>query len=205
MQKRSHVQLAQALLQGGDGFSARRYEWAFLFGSFQPDCNPFSYLKGSLRGKKFGGHTYGNCRPFLDARILRLQNRDHWTLWQYYTLGKLTHYVADTFTYPHNPHFPGRGWDHHRYETELRARLTEILENRTVAPGTGVQDLPAELERLHTRYLEETDPGVDRDIQYILEATALLMACCAPAPEAFLAPERVPEPFAEPEGVGEFA
>ena len=42
MQKRSHTLLASALLRSRDGFDARRFELAFLFGSFQPDCNPFS-------------------------------------------------------------------------------------------------------------------------------------------------------------------
>ena len=43
MQKRTHTLLAQTLLRSGTGFSARRFELAFLFGSFQPDVNPLSY------------------------------------------------------------------------------------------------------------------------------------------------------------------
>ena len=49
MQKRSHKLLASTLLENEHGFRARRYELAFLFGSFQPDCNPLTYLKGSRR------------------------------------------------------------------------------------------------------------------------------------------------------------
>ena len=49
MQKRSHKLLAATLLENTQGFQARRFELAFLFGSFQPDCNPLTYLKGSLR------------------------------------------------------------------------------------------------------------------------------------------------------------
>ena len=42
MQKRSHRLLASALLRSQQGFHAKRFELAFLFGSFQPDCNPLT-------------------------------------------------------------------------------------------------------------------------------------------------------------------
>ena len=115
MQKRSHKLLASALLQSQQGFAARRFELAFLFGSFQPDCNPLTYLKGSLHGRRFQGHCYPNSRTYVESRIRRLQQRrERWTVWQYYTLGKLTHYLADAFTYPHNDIFPDSHLDHHR-------------------------------------------------------------------------------------------
>ena len=98
MQKRSHKLLASALLRSHEGFCARRYELAFLFGSFQPDCNPFTYLKGSRRAKRLGGHNFSNSQLYIYDHIRRLQQRDRWTVWQYYTLGKLTHYLADAFT-----------------------------------------------------------------------------------------------------------
>ena len=82
MKKRSHTLLASTLLRSEDGFSARRFELAFLFGSFQPDCNPLSYLKGSLRAYKFRGHNYSNSLPYIESRIARLQRRQTWTMWQ---------------------------------------------------------------------------------------------------------------------------
>ena len=106
MQKRSHKLLAATLLENTQGFQARRFELAFLFGSFQPDCNPLTYLKGSLRAYKFRGHNYSNSQHYIYSRISRLQRRQRWTIWQYYTLGKLTHYLADAFTYPHNENYP---------------------------------------------------------------------------------------------------
>ena len=101
MQKRSHKLLASQLLEARNGFQRRRFELAFLFGSFQPDCNPLSYLKGSIRSRTFRGHNYTNSDRYIVSRILRLQRREKvWTCWQYYTLGKLTHYLADAFTIP---------------------------------------------------------------------------------------------------------
>lgn len=205
MQKRSHLLLAKSLLDRERGFPARRYELAFLFGSFQPDCNPFSYLKGSLRNKLFGGHTYGNCRRYIRRNIRRLQTRRRWNLGDYYALGKLTHYVADAFTWPHNPHFPGVGWEHHVYETELRlaleARLSADPLPRRPLPDVSAA-LPDELETLHERYLAEACPGVDADIAYILKASDLLLAGCRPAVRnvaAFDPASRMPE------RIGDFA
>ena len=98
MQKRSHKLLASMLLECEHGFCAKRYEWAFLFGSIQPDCNPFTYLKGSRRAYKLRGHNFSNSQLYINRQIQQLQERVRWNTWQYYTLGKLTHYLADAFT-----------------------------------------------------------------------------------------------------------
>ena len=180
MQKRSHTLLASALLRSREGFDARRFELAFLFGSFQPDCNPFSYLKGSLRAKKFGGHNYTNSRKYIYDHIQRLQQRHNaWTMWQYYTLGKLTHYLADAFTYPHNEHWPDSLVDHHRYETDLRLSLAEHLSRQALRRRQRRQDLIAAIEQLHRQYMDSKS-DLEQDIRYILEATGLLMAGCLP-------------------------
>lgn len=180
MQKRSHKLLASALLSSRRGFDARRYEWAFLFGSFQPDCNPFSYLRGFRQGKTFGGHNYSNSRCYIDAQIEKLQQRSsRWTMWQYYTLGKLTHYLADAFTYPHNDHFPNSVLDHHRYETDLRLYLADYLSREKLRREKMRRDLTTAISELHRQYMA-TASGPRRDANYILRATALLMAGCLP-------------------------
>ena len=136
MQKRSHRLLASALLRSQQGFHAKRFELAFLFGSFQPDCNPLTYLKGSWRGQKLRGHNFSNSQLYIYTRIHRLQRRTHWTMWQYYTLGKLTHYLADAFTYPHNDHFSDSLMDHHRYESDLRLYLEGYLAQQQLRMET---------------------------------------------------------------------
>ena len=180
MQKRSHKLLASMLLQSQHGFAARRYELAFLFGSFQPDCNPLSYLKGSLRARKFRGHNFSNSQLYINAHIARLRQCRSWTTWQYYTLGKLTHYLADAFTYPHNEDFPDTMLDHHRYETDLRQYLIGYLAHRTPRQLKSCQELTAALEELHEQYMA-AHATMGRDIRYILQATELLMAGCVPA------------------------
>lgn len=189
MQKRSHKLLASSLLASVEGFQARRFELAFLFGSFQPDCNPLTYLKGSLRAYKFRGHNYSNSRLYIERRIRRLQARQRrWTMWQYYTLGKLTHYLADAFTYPHNEHYPDPLLCHHQYETDLRTYLQEYLAERTVRRKQFRADVVDAITQLH-RYYEQDAADQRMDVQFILEATSLLMAGCLPG--AALAPAKV--------------
>lgn len=183
MQKRSHTLLAQALLRNQQGFGAKRFEAAFLFGSIQPDVNPFSYLKGSLHYQKLRGHNYANSRNYINAKIRKLQRRSSWTIWQYYTLGKLTHYLADAYTYPHNDNFPSTMMDHHRYETNLRLFMRGYLANRCPNRQQARRDLVAALDELHDQYMSSR-AGMYRDVNYILKATGLLMAGCCPAPAA---------------------
>lgn len=180
MQKRSHKQLASVLLAQEDGFSARRFEWAFLFGSFQPDCNPLTYLKGSRRAKYLGGHTFSNARPYIESRIRSLQKKERWNLWNYYTLGKLTHYLADAFTYPHNHTFTESLAAHHVYERKLRLFLAGYLPHRALLREAAAENVSRTIAQLHRQYLSSPS-GQFRDTQYILKATGLLMAACLPA------------------------
>lgn len=182
MQKRSHKLLARTLLDSCNGFPKKRFELAFLFGSFQPDCNPLSYLKGSIHGKTFMGHNFSNSQRYIDRRIARLQTRSDWRIWQYYTLGKLTHYLADAFTYPHNETYPDNIAAHHRYENALRVRFAEYLPGKEVScqvPSS--QDLSGEIDQLHRQYLSSASNWL-RDSDYILKATGLLMSSVLPCP-----------------------
>ena len=180
MQKRTHTLLARTLLRSEMGFAAKRFELAFLFGSFQPDVNPFSYLKGSLHYNKLKGHNYANSRNYINAKIVKLQHRQFWTVWQYYTLGKLTHYLADAYTYPHNENYPNTMLDHHCYETDLRKFMRGYLAHRYIRRQQARRDLVAALEELHQQYMEARASMI-RDANYILKATGLLMAGCLPA------------------------
>ncbi len=183
MQKRSHKLLATSLLESRSGFQRRRFELAFLFGSFQPDCNPLSYIKGSIRSHKLRGHNYTNSDQYIARRIVRLQLREKsWTCWQYYTLGKLTHYLADAFTYPHNEHYPDSLLEHHRYEDALREYLCAYLSEE----GLGVSfsaghELNDCLQELHRQYMDQQS-DLNRDVRYITQATALLMSSVLPQP-----------------------
>ena len=185
MQKRSHLHLAKALMHRSRPFGPRRCEMAFLLGSVQPDCNPLSYIKGSFSARAFQGHCYSNSAHYIASHMARLRRRRRWTLWQYYTLGKLTHYLADAFTSPHNRDFSGGLAAHRRYEAELRRRLSALLAG-SFWPSPPVRHCPAPhaaIAALHRQYMAD-DVGFSRDLTYILQATALLMDTCRPYGEA---------------------
>lgn len=185
MQKRSHLQLAKALAHTAPGFDRRRHRAAFLLGSIQPDCNPLTYLKGSLSTGYFQGHSFAGARSYIFTRMARLRQRRRWSLRHYYTLGKLTHYLADAFTAPHNPAFSGGPAAHHRYESELRRQLSAALAHpQCFLPPVRGCPLPAAMDALHRQYLAG-EPHIRRDVDYILRAAALLMASCAPAAPLF--------------------
>ncbi|MCI2058790.1 MAG: zinc dependent phospholipase C family protein [Oscillibacter sp.] len=179
MQKRSHKLLAHTLLTGCSGFDKRRFELAFLFGSFEPDCNPLSYLKGSIRGEKFRGHNFSNSQRYIHRQILRLQNRSRWSLWQYYTLGKLTHYLADAFTFPHNETYQEGIAAHREYESRLRGQFAGYLEGKTPRAQRSCADVFAAIDRLHRQYLRAASDR-QRDIRYILAANGILLSSVLP-------------------------
>ena len=179
MQKRSHELLARTLMCSYDGFRKKRYELAFLFGSFQPDCNPLSYIKGSIRHRTLRGHNFSNSQHYVDRHIDRLQCRAQWTIWQYYTLGKLTHYLADAFTFPHNETYEDSLAAHRRYEDTLRSQLARYLDDGSFRRTVACADVVEEIDRLHLRYLDTVSDG-GRDIRYILKVNSLLMASLLP-------------------------
>ncbi len=195
MQKRSHKLLASTLLESRNGFQRRRFELAFLFGSFQPDCNPLSYIKGSIRSHKLRGHNYTNSDQYIARRIVRLQRREKsWTCWQYYTLGKLTHYLADAFTYPHNEHYPDSLLEHHRYEDALREYLNAYLSKEGLGSALSAGcDLNGCLQELHRQYMDR-ESDLYRDVRFITQATTLLMTSVLPQPisEMSALPQPVP-------------
>lgn len=179
MQKRSHKLLARTLLNGCDGFDKKRYEKAFLFGSFEPDCNFLSYFKGSIRGKFLMGHNFSNSQRYISRSICSLQRHGRWSIWQYYTLGKLTHYLADAFTFPHNDTYPDSIAAHHRYEAALRVQFSRYLSESALRREQFRRDPAEAIGRLHRQYLS-TGSDWSRDSRYIMAATGMLMASLLP-------------------------
>lgn len=179
MQKRSHKLLAHTLLDSCDGFEKKRFELAFLFGSFQPDCNPLTYFKGSIHGKTLMGHNFTNSQKYIDRHISMLQGRSNWHLWQYYTLGKLTHYLADAFTFPHNETYHAGIAAHRRYESAMRECFSQYLSTLPQVSLPAGGNVTAAIDGLHRQYLTAAS-DTTRDFGYILSATTTLMAGVRP-------------------------
>lgn len=175
MQTRDHKVLAEFLVSEiGQELSAI-YIKAFILGNIEPDKNPFTYLHGLVRGVKFHGHNYENILPVMGKLFGFLHGKRHWGVREYYHFGKLLHYVADAFTFPHNRIFRGNLREHCRYEKELHKRFLYMLQESQKQPvqerGRG-----SELEcikKLHEEYLQQAG-NYENDCRYILKTAVML-------------------------------
>jgi hypothetical protein len=139
---------------------------AFLLGNIEPDLLFVSYLCGQER-HPFAGHLY----PEASQRMLRLclqLDGGCRTIADHFRLGKLCHYTADCFTWPHDPSYPGTMAAHISYERQLnRCFRREGRPGRAADAGLSP---PERFRQAHERFIEET-PCVRRDIRYITAVT----------------------------------
>ena len=105
----------------------RRYIRAFLIGCIEPDRNPATYLKGSLRQQWLRGHNWGNSQRYIQRVSNRLERKNKMRLLDYYSMGRLIHYTTDAFTSAHNERFGTDLGDHCQYEAALQHHFLEYL------------------------------------------------------------------------------
>lgn len=173
MKQESHRRLGQYLMEQLQQPPKRRYSKAFLLGCVEPDSNPFSYLKGSIRSKWFYGHNYQNADRWIDRSIRRLQRHEHWKIFDYYRLGKLIHYTSDAFTYVHNNCFNEPISAHRAYEWQLQDQFLQRLSDYQALREARRRDLDTAFRAAHEQYLQ-TVADVQNDCRYILEMTTRL-------------------------------
>ena len=143
MRAKSHISLGHYLLDRYRPDLTRLHRKAFLLGCIQPDRNPFTYLKGSLKAQWFRGHNYINAQQFIHRIACRLEQKAALNTFDYYTLGKLIHYTADAFTYAHNEGFCTTLSDHRKYEIHLQKYFLDYLKSDptiTIRPFPSVTD-----------------------------------------------------------------
>ncbi|MBQ8769094.1 MAG: zinc dependent phospholipase C family protein [Oscillospiraceae bacterium] len=174
IKRASHKSLGQYLARNYLQIVPRRYSFAFLLGCTQPDMNPTTYLKGSVRGKWLRGHNWSNASRYMARLSRRLERRRKFHLLDYYALGKLIHYTVDAFTSPHNDHFPARLQDHRQYEDQLQTYFLSYLAQygpaRTCTSGTVMETIRAH----HKEYI--TAPAdIRRDSRYCVLVTSLVL------------------------------
>ncbi len=139
----------------------------FLFGCTQPDKNPTTYLKGSIRHSFLHGHSYQNAKNHILRLVRRLQNRSHWIWLDYYNFGKLIHYLSDTFTHAHNEHFHGSLLAHRRYEKLLQKHFFKrLMQHPSPSPELG-RSLTETIEAYYRLY-RLSPPSIPTDTDYII-------------------------------------
>lgn len=145
----------------------------FLLGCTQPDKNPATYLKGSLRSQWMRGHNYENASRFMTRLALRLDGKRHFSPWDLYCLGKLIHYTLDAFTFAHDARFARRLREHRQYEEALQNYFLAQVRRRPV-PSYRYPGSPAGLIRwMHAAYSRL--PGcIENDTDYAFRTCCLL-------------------------------
>ncbi len=147
----------------------RRYVRAFLFGCTEPDKNPATYLKGTLRVQPLRGHNWQSAQKYMQRIARRLERRKKLRLLDYYTLGKLIHYITDAFTHTHNASFREDLLAHRRYEHQLQDRFLAMLDTLPHCSRGISGSIMDAIFSFHREY-SRTDAGVDTDCRYTLLA-----------------------------------
>ena len=184
MQTRDHKALALKLLGEANNDGLWRHRRAFLLGCVEPDYNLLTYVRGSFHYSAFRGHNAENAQVYVRRCIEELQYAGLHSSFSYFALGTLLHYVADTFTYPHNADFSGNLLEHTAYEKKLHQVFSQALSGYTHA-GAARQTYAAEnfLAFEHRQYCVGPH-STQTDCAFILEAcTGVLdkLLCRAPA------------------------
>lgn len=175
MRGKSHINLGNYLLTHYLPDVPNHYKQAFLLGCIEPDRNPLTYLKGSLRCQWLRGHNYRNARRFMRKISMRLENQKHWNLFDYYTLGKLIHYTADAFTYAHNETFPTALTDHREYEVRFQHYFLKYLDTDPAVETPNANTIMDVIGICHRKY--STIPSnIRRDSRYVLQASCCVLA-----------------------------
>ena len=79
MRGKSHCQLGNYLVNTYFPQISGPYRTAFLLGCIEPDRNPATYLKGSVRAQWLRGHNYENAKHFMGRIARRLEQKKRWT------------------------------------------------------------------------------------------------------------------------------
>jgi len=172
MRGKSHLSLGYYLLERYMPQLPDRYRRAFLLGCIEPDRNPATYLKGSIRFQWLRGHNYLNARRFMARISHRLEQKDRLNLVDYYTLGKLIHYTADAFTAAHNDFFPEKLSDHREYEVQLQDYFLDHIQKMPEENVRLFRTIMEGINSYHREYASEAS-DIHRDCRF-----ALLACCC---------------------------
>lgn len=175
MRGKSHISLGQYLMDRYLPELPSRYRRAFLLGCIEPDRNPATYLKGSLRCQWLRGHNYRNARRFMRRISVRLERKEFLNLFDYYTLGKLIHYTADAFTYAHNESFPEKLSDHREYEVRLQDHFLSYLQQNPQVDIRLARTIMEGIGSYHREYTSE-DTDIHRDSRFALQACCCVLA-----------------------------
>lgn len=179
MRGRSHRSLGEYLVREYMSSTPKRYTSAFLFGCVEPDRNPATYLKGSIRAQWLRGHNWGNTQRFMHRLSKRLEKRAQWSLWDYYSMGKLIHYITDSFTSAHNTYFDSALTAHRSYEVQLQDYFLCFLSQEICQPKPDSRPVMDTVRDYHHKYSRKPI-NIHTDSRYAILVCSIVAARLLP-------------------------
>lgn len=173
MRNKSHALMGQILLREYLSELSAGHARFFLLGCTQPDKNPATYLKGSIRSRWMRGHNYSNASRYMVRLTLRLEAKDHFNLWDCYSLGKLIHYCMDAFTFAHDERFPKKLKAHRVYEARLQNYFLAQVRRRPIPSGRFQGSPTALIHSMHVAY-SRLPGSIETDTDFAFRACCLL-------------------------------
>lgn len=172
---KSHIQLGKYIIDHYMENTGVLHRKLFLIGCIQPDRNPLTYLKGSLRYQWLHGHHFENAEKFMHRISLRLEKRSQLNPLDCYTFGKLIHYTADAFTYVHNDCFSGGFTCHRTYEKNLQKCFLLYLSRNPKLEVCPCLSIMETIRQYHREYRSRPQ-SIWNDSIFALE-----VSCCVAA------------------------
>jgi hypothetical protein len=176
VKQKDHKALAYYLMNnlGDSSFFERRWNRRFfLLGCIGPDYLPLTYLRGFRKSHGMLGHNADYSGNAIQKKVIKLEKRGL-TRWRdCLRLGTLMHYLADSFTHPHNTCFSGDMRAHRRYEQQLHEIFTTYLARwNDVIEKANTNERPFELLARLRREYQTNEASFDGDCIGILSACA---------------------------------
>ena len=170
MRTADHRRLGQYLLREIEEYKnlPLLHKISFIWGNIEPDINYVTYLKGFSENKKFQGHNSQNGMKHIKKLTEKIEGKPLNVI-TCYRAGKITHYIADAFTFPHNDGFTGNIKNHMSYERRLHCKFSQYLDKASFPFRVKIQepDPWVVFACMHARYILWRKTQTD-DIEYML-------------------------------------
>ena len=165
----------------------------FVFGNIQPDIAITTFVRNTEPGDRMRGHSYSTARKRIAALLESLAEEDVPDTVMAYRIGKISHYAADSFTFPHNPDlFHGTLREHMAYERVLEPEIDSLDFDPSQLGLISTSFFAEKIGNMHREY-ESIEHSASSDAAFIadaLYASASLLAFFAGMAPALVRPLR---------------
>ncbi len=178
MQTKDHLALGLVLADRSGNWPLAEHRLAFLLGCAAPDWNVLTYLRGARSRRRICGHNFENSLRVMERSLLGVQRDGLRTAVDFFRLGKMLHYAADAFTWPHNDFWEAGIRAHRVYEAELHRRFRAALaDDRFLLARDAPGLLAVYYNRAHRAYAR-AERGMETDCRFIIRVCGSLLASC---------------------------